>query len=64
MGDIYLLHEGRREGPYAEDEIEQALAWGFIPVDVPAWTEGLTDWIKVGTLVGLPANSEPWKAAL
>jgi len=64
MSDIYLMHEGRREGPYTEDEIQQALAWGFISGDVPARKAGQIDWIQVGKLMGLPADSEPWKASV
>ena len=41
MADIYLLSEGRRDGPYTEVEIRPALAWGFIPRDLLAWKEGL-----------------------
>lgn len=63
MGDIYLLHEGSQDGPYTEDEIHQALAWGFIPDDVLARTEGLTDWIKVGWLVDYPEALKAWKVA-
>jgi CheY-like chemotaxis protein len=60
MADIYLLVEGKEEGPYAEDEIQQALAWGFIPSDIPAWKEGMADWVQVGKLIGLPKESKPW----
>jgi len=63
MEDIYLFNEGRRDGPYTKDEIEQALAWGFIPSDLLAWTEGLPDWVQVGRLMGLPEESKSWKPA-
>jgi hypothetical protein len=62
MAYIYLLSEGKEDGPYTEDEIQQALAWGFIPSDLPAWREGLADWIQVGRLLGLPEELRPWKS--
>ena len=62
MADIYLLGEGRQDGPYTEDEIQQALAWGFIPSDLLAWKEGLADWVQVGRLMGLPEELKPWKS--
>ena len=54
MADIFLLSKGKEDGPYSEVEIQQALAWGFIPGDLLARREGLADWIQVGRLFGLP----------
>lgn len=61
MTDIYLMHEGRREGPYSEDEIQQALAWGFISSDLLAWKDGMNEWTKVGWLMDWPERSDLWK---
>ncbi|MCE0498779.1 MAG: DUF4339 domain-containing protein [Methylacidiphilales bacterium] len=59
MDDIYLLIEGKREGPFTEEEVLQSVGWGFIPNDLPAWHWGLTDWIPVGRLMGSLLASEP-----
>src|SRR5208282_38093 len=53
MDDIYLLIDGKREGPFTEDDILQSVGWGFIPDCLMAWHSGLPDWIPVGRLVGL-----------
>jgi hypothetical protein len=60
MTDIYLLSEGKQQGPHTADEIQQALAWGFIPSDLLALKQWVTDWVQVGTLMGLPEGSKPW----
>lgn len=60
MADIYLLIDGKQEGPYATDVIQQALAWGFIPADLPAWQQGDAELVPVGSLLGLPKESRPW----
>ena len=60
MTEIYLLINEVEEGPFAEDEIQQALAWGFMSRDLPAWREGATERLPVGTLMGLPKESKPW----
>jgi len=58
MADIYLLIEGKREGPFTETDIRESLAESVIPSHIPAWHEGLSDWISVGRLFGLPLASE------
>jgi len=60
MADIYLLINGSQEGPYPEHEIRQALAWGFIPSDIPAWRHGEAERLPVGSLMGMPKESKPW----
>lgn len=54
MPDIYLLIDGKQEGPYTEEATRQSLAEGLIPSDLPAWREGLADWVNVGDLAGPP----------
>ena len=44
MADIYLLIEGKQEGPYTEEDVRQYLADGRFQNDQLAWREGLTDW--------------------
>jgi hypothetical protein len=51
MPDIYLLIEGKQEGPYSEEQLRQSLAIGQIPNDLPAWRDGLTDWVPVHGLL-------------
>jgi hypothetical protein len=50
MPDIYLLIEGQQQRPYTEDEVRQSLAEGLIPNDLPAWHEGLLEWVHVHPL--------------
>jgi hypothetical protein len=52
MPDIYLLIEGKQEGPYTEDQVQQSLAEGLFHADLPAWYEGLPTWVEVGSLIG------------
>ena len=49
--DIYLLIEGKQEGPYSEEQVRQSLASGQIPSDLPAWHEGLTEWMPVSSIL-------------
>lgn len=49
--DIYLLIDGQQEGPYTEDQVRQSLADDRIRNDLPAWCEGLTDWVQVSALI-------------
>ena len=62
MADIYLLIKGKREGPFTKEEVAQSVGWGFIPDDVPARQEGVTDWVEVGRLIGFPEGAKPWKS--
>ena len=52
MADIYLLIEGKQEGPYTEEQVRQSLAEGLIPPDLPAWHQGLPeDWAPISSIV-------------
>jgi len=48
--NIYLLVEGLPQGPYPEDQILQFLVEDIIPPDLPAWCEGLAEWVEVQSL--------------
>ena len=47
MPDIYLLIEGKQEGPYTEEQIRQSIVDGSIQGDALAWREGLPEWIPL-----------------
>ena len=51
MPDIYLLIENQKQGPYTEDQVRQSLGEGQIPSGLPAWHEGLADWVTVEELI-------------
>jgi hypothetical protein len=56
--DIYLLIEGKQEGPYTEEQIRESLTGGRIPNDLPAWHQGLSDWMQAkDILLSLPHPS-------
>jgi Flp pilus assembly protein TadD len=56
MADIYLLINGAQEGPYTEDQVRQSLSEGLIPADLPAWHEGLADWLSVANVLDRSAR--------
>jgi len=49
--DIYLLIEGQQQGPYTEDQVHQSLGDGLIPDDLPAWHEGLSEWVPISRIM-------------
>jgi hypothetical protein len=51
MADIYLLIEGQQQGPYTAVQLADTLAQGLISKDLPAWHEGLTEWVALSTLL-------------
>lgn len=53
MRGIYLVIDGKQEGPLSEDQIRQSLAGGTLSADVPAWHDGLPGWTPLGQLQGL-----------
>jgi hypothetical protein len=59
MPDIYLLIEGLQQGPYKEDDVRHYLAEGRIQGDLPAWYEGLQDWIPVAQALIPVRNPSP-----
>jgi len=59
MPDIYLLTEGKQEGPYTKEQVRQSLAESRISTDHPAWHEGLDNWVTVGDLITSSADPTP-----
>jgi hypothetical protein len=60
MSDIYLLIEGKQEGPYTEEQVRQSLAEGLIPSDLPAWHDGLQgEWVPISSIVEVDPQSLP-----
>jgi len=60
--EIYLLIEGKQEGPFTEELTRESLADSSISPDLPAWREGLTTWTTVGELLDYspkPASQAP-----
>jgi len=57
MADIYLWIEGKQEGPYTEAQVREARTQGHISGDLPAWREGLSDWVQVDGLPGFARES-------
>jgi hypothetical protein len=60
--EIYLLIEGKQEGPYSEDQVRDSLAAGQIPSDLPAWQKGLPSWVPVTNIIStnqLPPSVPP-----
>jgi TPR repeat protein len=51
MADLYLLIQGKQEGPYTEEATRQSLEQGLIPASLPAWREGLPDWKPVSEVL-------------
>ena len=56
--DIYLLIENQKHGPYEEDQLRQSLLAGQIPNDLPAWHDGLDDWVQVGAIIKAAPDAE------
>ena len=51
MYDIYLLIDGKREGPFTEDEVTESLADGSIAPSLLAWYEGLDHWVPISNIL-------------
>jgi hypothetical protein len=49
-GSWYLVIEGREQGPYPETEVQNMLSKSEINGDVYAWSEGMQDWQRAGTI--------------
>jgi len=56
--------EGRRqEGPVSGEDLETMLSTGSIWTETLVWNEGMTDWVKIGTVPDfshpVPEESSP-----
>ncbi len=52
--EIYLLRDGRQDGPYDESAVTEMLGRGEVPPNTLAWHEGLAAWKPVGSLFSPP----------
>jgi hypothetical protein len=64
MPGIYLIMDGRQQGPYSPEQVRQLLAAGGVIGTAPAWFEGLTEWSTVSAVLvsvtpGLPPAPLP-----
>jgi hypothetical protein len=57
LGVIYICQNDKREGPYTHDQILALLDSGSIVPFTLAWTEGMTEWAPLNTV--LPGGSIP-----
>jgi hypothetical protein len=60
MPNINLLIEKQQQGPYTKDQVRQSLAEDIVPPDLPAWQEGLAEWVQVQSLVAPPQDPSPF----
>jgi len=64
MLKIYIGIDGKPEGPFAFEEIQQMIDKGQLTANSLAWWKGQANWVKLGTLPGLQfdavsASDEP-----
>ncbi len=59
MADIYLHLNGEQKGPFTADQVRAMLATGEITAETLAWRAGMSDWTKVGAVVGPPPAPMP-----
>jgi membrane protease subunit (stomatin/prohibitin family) len=50
MGNFYVAHIDKPEGPYSIDEIIADIRNGIIEEDTLVWTEGMSDWSEANSL--------------
>ena len=59
MDAIYLAVEGQQKGPYTLNQIQQLCANGEINRELPAWYDGLANWITVGQVLTTFPDASP-----
>jgi hypothetical protein len=59
MPDIYLHLSGEQKGPFPAEQVRAMLASGEITPDTLAWHEGLSEWSRVGVVLGPPPAPIP-----
>lgn len=57
--NIHIARRGQKYGPYTLEDIKRYLAEGSISVDDDAWTDGLSDWVKLQVLLGEAPTTQP-----
>ena len=64
MGEFWIAREGKKHGPYPEDQVRRNYASGrVLPTDL-VWTEGMADWKAASQAFGpVPARRAPSVAA-
>lgn len=50
---IYLLKDGEQIGPFTLTELQQRAAEGLLSRSELAWTDGLQEWVPLGTIRGV-----------
>jgi hypothetical protein len=60
MANIYLLKEGKQQGPYTEGQVRHMLSSGLASPKDMGWHAELTEWIPVGLIV-VETSSNPLK---
>ena len=58
MANIYLLKEGKQQGPYTEGQVRHMLSSGLASPKDMGWHAELTEWIPVGLIV-VETSSNP-----
>jgi hypothetical protein len=46
---LYVSIDGKHHGPYSHDEVRQYLSTGQLQPQMPAWGDGMTDWLPLET---------------
>jgi len=64
MGEYWIAREGKKHGPYPEDQVRRNYASGrVLPTDL-VWTEGMADWKAASRAFGaVPVRPAPSAAA-
>ncbi len=58
MRGIFLVIDGKPEGPLTDAQVRDSLAQGGIPADTLAWHEGLDGWVAVEKILGAETPPE------
>jgi hypothetical protein len=53
----YCASGGQQQGPYPEAQLREFIARGNVTADTLVWTEGMTNWQRVGEIPGLFSGS-------
>ncbi len=56
---LYLTRDGKKTGPFPQDQVIAMLNGGFVVPDDLCWHEGLTDWVPLSQVLGLATEGPP-----